>query len=230
MCGRFVQYSDPEVYASRFDLDEVCKAEPRYNVAPTQSVLAIRPSKSGGRELVPMRWGLIPSWSKGPDSRYSMINARAETIHAKPAYRSAFKNRRCLIPAEGFYEWQKTGKGKQPHLIRRRDQAPFAMAGLWETWRDGDGKTIESCTIIVTEANAVIRPVHDRMPAILATEDFTAWLDPKNGDNESLTGLLRPAPPGDLTLEPVSKLVNSPRNEGAQLLEPLSPETDRPPA
>jgi putative SOS response-associated peptidase YedK len=118
MCGRFVQYSDPEIYASHFQLDVICQASPRYNVAPTQPVLAIRGTDEGKRELVPLRWGLVPSWSKGPDSRYSMINARAETVKSKPAYRNAFKHRRCLIPAEGFYEWQAGKGGKTPFLIR----------------------------------------------------------------------------------------------------------------
>ena len=134
MCGRFVQYSGPEVYASHVDLDEICEAKPRYNVAPTQHVLAVRLNENRRRELVPLRWSLIPAWSKGPDSRYSMINARAETADTKPAYRNAFKHRRCLIHAEGFYEWQKTGDGKQPHIIRRCDRAPFTMATKGRTW------------------------------------------------------------------------------------------------
>jgi len=129
MCGRFVQYSDPEVYASCSALDAVCDAAPRYNVAPTQSVLAVRNSEDGTRVLVPLRWGLVPSWSKRPDSRYSMINARAETVDSKPAYRNAFKHRRCLIPAEGFDEWKAGERGKTPFLIRREDGEPFGMAG-----------------------------------------------------------------------------------------------------
>ena len=132
MCGRFVQYSAPEVYANRFDLDSICAATPRYNLAPTQPVLAIRRTETSKRELVPLRWGLVPSWSKGPDSRYSMINARAETVNSKPAYRNAFKHRRCLIPAEGFYEWKAGKGGKIPFLIRRKDKEPFVMAGLWK--------------------------------------------------------------------------------------------------
>jgi putative SOS response-associated peptidase YedK len=221
MCGRFVQYSDPEIYASRFDLDNLCEARPRYNIAPTQSALAIRQNETGGRELIPLRWGLVPAWSNGPDSRYSMINARAETVHAKPAYRNAFKHRRCLIPTEGFYEWQGTRGGKQPYLIRRLDRGPFVMAGLWESWRDGKGEVLDSCTIIVTDANAVIRPIHDRMPVILATEDFSAWLNPQYKDTVRLNRLLRPAAPDDWVLVPVSKQVNSARNDGPELLEPL---------
>lgn len=221
MCGRFVQYSDPEIYASRYDIDEICDARPRYNVAPTQPVLAIRCNENGHRELIHLRWGLVPAWSAGPDSRYSMINARAETVQVKPAYRTAFKHRRCLIPAEGFYEWQKTGTGKQPHLIRRRDRAPFVMAGLWETWRDDIGNHIESCTIVVTEANATIQRIHDRMPVVLADNAVPAWLDPRNRDYPGLTALLQPAAPQDWTLVAISKQINNARNEGSELMEPL---------
>lgn len=223
MCGRFVQYSHPEIYAEQFDLDQVCEATPRYNVAPSQSVLAIRQSKSGNRQLVPLRWGLVPNWSKGPDSRYSMINARAETVRTKPAYRNAFKHRRCLIPAEGFYEWHQTAAGKQPYLIRRQDAEPFAMAGLWESWHGEDGEPLDSCSIIVTEANAIVRSIHDRMPAILAAIDFAAWLDPENKDAEGLSELLRPAIPDQWTLVPVSKRVNNSRNEGPELLQSIDP-------
>ena len=226
MCGRFVQYSDPERYAERFGLDRVCEAEPRYNLAPTQPVLAIRVSPAGGRELVPLRWGLIPHWSQGPDSRYSMINARAETLATKPAYRDAFRQRRCLIPSEGFYEWRATASGKQPYLIGRRDQAPFLMAGLWERWRGGEGEQppVESCTIIVTDANDLVRPIHDRMPVILSDQAAERWLDPDEHDPAALAGLLRPADPAEMALHPVSRAVNSARNQGAELLEPLRQE------
>jgi putative SOS response-associated peptidase YedK len=219
MCGRFVQYSDPEVYASHFDLDAVCEATQHYNVAPTQSVLAIRGTEDGKRELVPLRWGLIPSWSKGPDSRYSMINARAETVNSKPAYRNAFKHRRCLIPAEGFYEWKTEKAGKRPFLIRRDDQEPFAMAGLWERWNGKDEQVIESCTIVVTDANDLLRPVHDRMPVILAPGDYAGWLDTKKQNKDKLLAMLKPASPAHWSMHPVSRQVNSPRNDGPELLE-----------
>ena len=221
MCGRFVQYSDPEIYASQFDLDTLCETTPRYNVAPTQPVLAIRQSDERRRALVRLRWGLVPAWSKGPDSRYSMINARAETVKSKPAYRNGFKHRRCLIPAEGFYEW-KTGKGgKTPFLIRRQGGEPFAMAGLWERWHGGEGETIESCTIIVTDANELVQEIHDRMPVILGREDHAAWLDPDTKDADGLLAMLRPANPERWTTHPVSRQVNSPRNDGPDLLEPV---------
>lgn len=220
MCGRFVQYSDPEVYASRYDLDILCETKPRYNVAPTQEVLAVRRTCDGRRELAPLRWGLVPSWSKGPDSRWSMINARAETVHAKPAYRNAFRHRRCLIPAEGFYEWRQTDAGKQPYLIRREDAAPFAMAGLWETWHGDEEQHIESCTIIVTSANELVGPIHDRMPVILPPQSHAAWLDPDNRDTDALTTMLAPTDPEGWTLHPVSRAVNSPRNDHPGLIAP----------
>ena len=219
MCGRFVQYSDPEVYASHFDLDAICEATPRYNVAPTQPALAIRGTNEGERELVPLRWGLVPSWSKGLASRYSMINARAETVNSKPAYRNAFKHRRCLIPAEGFYEWKAGKAGKTPFLIRRNDKEPFAMAGLWERWRGEDEQVIESCTIVVTDANDLLRPVHDRMPVILAHGDYAGWLDTKNENKDELLAMLKPASPVHWSMHPVSRQVNSPRNDGPELLE-----------
>jgi putative SOS response-associated peptidase YedK len=222
MCGRFVQYSDPEIYAAEFDLDVVCQATPRYNVAPTQPVLAARRTEEGKRELVPLRWGLVPSWSKGPDSRYSMINARAETVKSKPAYRNAFKYRRCLIPAEGFYEWKAGKGGKTPFLIHRADSAPLAMAGLWERWRQDDGEGLESCTIIVTDANDLVRGSHDRMPVILGAEDYADWLDPDNGDAGGLEAMLRPADPDLLAMHEVSRQVNSPKNDGPELLEAVA--------
>ncbi len=224
MCGRFVQYSDPDLYASRFELDTLCAAKPRYNLAPTQSVLAIRETDTGKRELIALRWGLVPAWSKGPDSRYSMINARAETVKSKPAYRHAFKHRRCLIPAEGFYEWKTEPGGKTPFLIHRQDREPFAMAGLWERWHGEDGAGIESCTIIVTHANALVRTIHDRMPVILAREHYAGWLDPGNQDAGGLLDLLRPTHPAQWALHPVSRQVNSPRNDGPELLDAVDAE------
>jgi putative SOS response-associated peptidase YedK len=219
MCGRFVQYSAPEVYARHFDLDTMCEATPRYNVAPTQPVLAIRWSREGKRELMPLRWGLVPSWSKGPDTRYSMINARAETVNSKPAYRNAFKYRRCLIPAEGFFEWKAENGGKTPFLIRREDKEPFAMAGLWERWKGEDGEVLESCAIVVTDANELVRAIHDRMPVILGREDYAGWLDPDNKDFEWLQAILKPANPERWTMHPVSRQVNSPRHDVPELLE-----------
>lgn len=222
MCGRFIQCSHPGVYASEFGLDTLCEFEPRYNLAPTQPVLLIRCGGSGQRELVRLRWGLVPAWSKGPDNRYSMINARAESVSTKPAYRGAFRARRCLIPAEGFYEWKAEAGGKVPYLIRRTDAGPFAMAGLWERWRGPDGVDLESCTILVTDANTLVRGIHDRMPVILPRDVCNVWLDPHVRDTDRLLGLSKPADPDGWTLHPVSKRVNSPRNDGPELLDPIA--------
>jgi putative SOS response-associated peptidase YedK len=222
MCGRFVQYSDPEIYASHFDALTLFDLPPRYNVAPTQQVLVVRTADER-REFVPLRWGLIPPWSKGPESGYRTINARAETVDVKPAYRNSFRHRRCLIQTEGFYEWKKTGGAKTPFLIRRKNGEPFGMAGLWETWRGKEGdETIESCTIIVTEANALVRELHDRMPVILAPEDYAVWLDPENANTDALRKMLRPAEPSAWMLRKVSRKVNSPKNDGPERIEPVA--------
>jgi len=225
MCGRFVQHADPEIYASRYAVDDIADlagARASFNVAPTRPVLAFRSGDDGRRQLLALRWGLVPHWSKGPDNRYSMINARAESVHEKPAYRGAFRRHRCLIPAEGFYEWRALAAGKQPYLIRRDDDAPFTMAGLWETWHDKDGgEEIRSCTIIVTDANDLIRPLHDRMPVILPEQHHAAWLDPGNADVDALRRLLTPADTAGWTRHPVSRAVNSPRNDAPDLLMPV---------
>jgi putative SOS response-associated peptidase YedK len=222
MCGRFVQASPSRAYAELFGLaDTEVELPPRYNVAPSQAVLAARVEPSQRTRLVPLRWGLVPGWSKGPDPRYSMINARAETVHEKPAYRSAFKYRRCLIPSEGFYEWRSESGRKQPWFIHRRDHRPFAMAGLWEHWQDPAGNELESCTILVTEANPLIAPIHDRMPVILDPTDWDAWVDPLNQDPSVLRPLLRSYPAEEMATYAVSSQVNRPGNEGPALIEPL---------
>ena len=221
MCGRFIQYSDPETYAEAFGLGSVCETEPRYNLAPTQPVLAVRVRRDGSRALGHLRWGLIPHWSQGPDPRYSMINARAETVRTKPAYRDAFAARRCLVPSEGFYEWSGARGAKMPYLIRRADRRPFAMAGLWERWRDPDGGTVDSCTIIVTSANPLVARLHERMPVLLDPPAYGAWLAREHADLDALERLLRPADPAGWTAEPVARAVNDPRNDSPALLDPI---------
>jgi putative SOS response-associated peptidase YedK len=218
MCGRFVQYADPDLYAEQFDLGRVCATAPHYNVAPTQDLLVVRQCGDGIRELIQLRWGLVPAWSNGPDPRYSMINARAETVSSKPAYPSAFRHRRCLIPSEGFYEWSTNPTGKQPYLVRRGDSPlppTYAMAGLWETWQGPTGP-LHTCAIIVVDANPEIAAVHDRMPAIIEPTDYVNWLDSRATDLGTLTKLLRPAA-GPWTLRQVSCRVNSTRNDNAEL-------------
>jgi putative SOS response-associated peptidase YedK len=213
MCGRFTQASDGEIVARVFELKETPKLAPRYNIAPTQDVAAVRAAGSGGRELVLLHWGLIPSWAKERAIGSRMINARAETLAEKPAFRSAFRARRCLIVADGFYEWQKLGTRKQPHFIGFKDGRPFAFAGLWERWRGEGSEHVESCTIVTTEANELLAPLHDRMPVILDPDDFARWIDPADDDTERLAGLLKPYPAEPLRAYPVSLLVNNPGND-----------------
>ena len=205
--------------ADAFGLSDVPDFSPRYNVAPTQPVLAIR-SRDGVRSLSLLRWGLIPSWADSPAIGNKMINARADTVATKPAFRSAFKRSRRLIVADGFYEWQSVGKTKQPYFIRLKNDRPFAFAGLAEHWTKG-GETIDSCTIITTEPNELMAPFHDRMPVILRPEDYDAWLDPECSDVSKLQPLLRQSPADEMVAYPVSAIVNSPRNETPQCVTPL---------
>jgi putative SOS response-associated peptidase YedK len=220
MCGRFTQYAQRAELARLLGIDpgDVPPRNPRYNIAPTQLVVVLR-LDDGQRSIREMRWGLIPSWAQDARIGNSLINARPETVASKPAFRSAFKSRRCLIPTTGFYEWTPLPgvKKKQPMHIRLKDGEPFALAGLWERWKDEGGATVESCTIITTEANELIRPIHDRMPVILAPNDYGAWLDSVT-PAEALQALLRPFPPEAMEAVPVSTYVSNPRNVGPQCL------------
>ena len=194
---------------------------PRYNIAPTQEVAAVRQGEQG-RELSMLKWGLVPSWAKDPGIGARMINARAESVADKPSFRSAFKRRRCLILADGFYEWKKTGaRTKQPYYIFLRDRQPFAFAGLWEHWKGPDGGEMPSCTIITTGANELLSELHDRMPVILGEEEYDRWLDPKFDDAETLKSLLGPYAALDMTCYPVSTIVNNARNETPECVERL---------
>jgi putative SOS response-associated peptidase YedK len=195
---------------------------PRYNVAPTQDILAVRAAADGaGRELALLHWGLVPSWAKDAKLSASLINARGDTVGQKPAFRTAFARRRCLIPADGFFEWKKVGKEKQPYWLRMQDERPFAMAGLWESWRGpagSEGPPLESAAIITTDANELCRPLHDRMPVILHEADYARWLDPA-APKQELQALLVPLPAECMKSEPVSKRVNNARNDDAQCVE-----------
>lgn len=219
MCGRFIQATSGEALAERFGLKLPVDHAARYNVAPNQPVLGIR-AVDGGRELAWLRWGLVPSWSPEPRSKYSTINARAETVAEKPTYRQAFRCRRCLIPADGFYEWRQVDGRKQPYCIGLVDGEPFAFAGLWERW-EREGQVVESCTILVTQANERIAPIHDRMPVILEPADYDAWLDLTLQDATRLLPLLRPYPAERISLWPVGAEVNRPGNEGPGLMAPI---------
>jgi putative SOS response-associated peptidase YedK len=219
MCGRYT-LSTRRLECAEKALHSVFPGmAPRYNIAPSQDVPIIRESPDGKYELVMVRWGLIPRWSKEPKTEYSTINARAETVAIKPVFRDAFRRRRCLIPADGFYEWKKEGTAKQPFHIRMKGGEDFAFAGLWEHWR-GENQGILSCSIIVTEANDVLRPIHDRMPVILDPADYAFWLNPEQRDTAALAGLLKPHPAGAMEAVPVSRRVNSPRVDEASLVDP----------
>jgi putative SOS response-associated peptidase YedK len=233
MCGRYVATSPPDVLAEYFAVDEVrAEAEgPSFNVAPTDMVPAVV-SRGGQRRLGLLRWGLVPSWSKDTRGAARMINARAESLRTKPAFRTAFSRRRCIIAADGFYEWQRHAGGKQPWLIHRADGAPLAMAGLWELWRPTeDAEWVRTCAIVTTPANGLMAPIHDRMPAVLEPRDWELWLDEDEDDPDELDGLLRPAADHLLERYRVSDRVNSVRNNGPELLEPASaacrPQTGR---
>ena len=222
MCGRYSLTTAPEAIRRLCEVTApLPNVPPRYNIAPSQDVPVVRPTVEGkGRELTLLRWGLVPHWADSPKIGYRTINARAETVATKPTFRAAFRARRCLIPADGFYEWRKEGTGKQPYRICRPDGEAFALAGLWERWQAPDGEVIESCTIIVTAANDLVRPIHERMPVILDPADFDVWLDGGPAAANAAEALLRPCPSEALTVYPVSPRVNSPRNDDAGLIEP----------
>lgn len=224
MCGRYTLSSSGDELALLFDLPELPLLPPRYNLAPTQAAAVVRVLEPGGpHRLDLLKWGLIPYWAKEASIGNRMINARAEGVAEKPAYRFSFKKKRCLVAADGFYEWKKEGKAKQPYLIRRQDRKPFAFAGLWSTWRDPEhgGETVETFTILTTSPNDLMRPLHDRMPVILGKENFDLWLDPKMEDAEKLQPLLLPHAADGFEAFPVSRAVNSPANEFAGCIEPL---------
>ena len=222
MCGRFTLFAEPIAIAAFLHAPEPSfDSEPRYNIAPTQLILACRQAEDHHRELVRLRWGLIPSWAKDASIGVKAINARADTIAEKPMFRSAFKKRRCLIPASGFYEWQKTGKTtKQPFFIHPSKGDLFAFAGLWEAWNK-EGEPIESCTIITTDANKKLEQLHDRMPVILPPASFESWLDPKT-PAEALKELLCPLPAEQIAFHPVGASVGNVRNQDAGLIEELA--------
>jgi putative SOS response-associated peptidase YedK len=213
MCGRFTMTASREALTELFPLfDLPAEVAPRYNVAPSQGVLAARVAPGTDKsEIVTLKWGLVPFWADGPAIGNRMINARAETAPDKPAFRAAFRQRHCLILADGFYEWRPAGKHKQPYLFRLRDGRAFAFAGLWERWARDD-EVVESCTILTTAANDLVRPVHERMPVIVAPADCDAWLDPKSARGREL---LRPYPAEAMTALPVGTRVNNPKFDDA---------------
>jgi len=217
MCGRFVLAEQQDTVAETFNAVQIDGTDPSYNIAPTQLVSVVR-FHNNVRELVTLRWGLIPSWSKEIPKRAHLINARAETVAVKPSFRAAYKRRRCLIPTNGFYEWQTIAKQKQPFYIHFPDQHLFAFAGLWECWH-ADEQTIDSFTILTTEANQEMQSVHHRMPVIFDEKDYGVWLGEQQGDVDAL---LRPLADDQLTLYPVSTYVNSARNNSPDCVKPYA--------
>jgi putative SOS response-associated peptidase YedK len=222
MCGRYDLTQHPAVIALQFALDLVPEWTPRYNIAPTQRVLVVRKDPEVGQVAATYRWGLVPGWAKDPSIGNRLINARGDSVAEKPAFRSAFKRWRCLIPATGFYEWQAIPgtRSKHPYRIVPANDTLFAFAGLTERWEGSEGP-LYTCCIVMTESNELMRPIHKRMPVIVAPSDYDRWLDPKNTDTAELKVLLRPYPAELMRAYPVSARVNSVRNEDPGLIEPL---------
>lgn len=220
MCGRFTMTLDLEEIKRFFRIAEASQDyPPSYNTAPGREIPVILTEDV--RRLALSRWGLVPSWAKDQSIGNKLINARAETLLEKPSFRKAFKYRRCIIPADSFFEWDKKGKVKQPYRILRQDNQPLALAGLWEIWTSPSGNLLHSCTIITVPANSLLEPIHDRMPAILSQEETDLWLDPLLQNPLDLISLLKPYPDGELHMYPVSNLVNSPQNNTPQVIAPL---------
>ena len=223
MCGRFALLTPGHDLLTQFQVTQTpvdaSMIAPRYNVAPTQPVVVVRGTPSNQRELTFLQWGLIPSWAKDHKIGSRLINARSETVAEKPSFRAAFKRRRCLVLADGFYEWQKLNGKKQPTYIHMADRKPFALAGLWESWHSPDGGVIDTCTILTTTPNELMQPIHNRMPVILEPEDYNTWLFPGNQPNLAMH-LLRPFSDEKMSAYPVSTWVNSPIHDDAQCIAP----------
>jgi len=225
MCGRFTLTASGQALADEFELADVPELAPRYNIAPSQDVAVVLLDPQRTQHVLrSMRWGLVPHWAKDPAVGNRMINARAESAADKPAYRTPFRKRRCLLPATGFFEWKRIGAAKQPMLLRRRDGRPFAFAGLWDRWRPPEGDAVESCTILTTEPNDLVVEVHDRMPVILPPEAYEPWLDPGIHELADLQPLLVPCDASEMIAHPVSRHVNAPAHDDPDCIEPVDPD------
>ena len=221
MCGRYSLIIELPELAAEFEFDPAdFDHEPQYNIAPTQQVLTV--TNRGGRRAESMRWGLVPSWAPGLSTDNPMINARAETVAQKPSFRDALQRRRCLVLADGFYEWQKVGRDRQPMRVALKSRQPFAFAGLWESWRQPGGEELLSCSIVTTRANDLLRPIHHRMPVILTRELEHFWLDGNVTDSAALTDVLTPYPDEAMEAYPVSPLVNKATSNGPELIAPAA--------
>jgi len=227
MCGRYTLTSSPEVLRALFRYVEQPNFPPRYNVAPTQPIPIVR-LVDGKRQFALVRWGLLPSWVKDPKTFTLLINARGESAAEKPAFRAAMKRRRCLIPADGFYEWQAVGDRKRPFYVRAKSGAPLAFAGLWETWTGPNGEELETAAIVTTAANRTLKPIHDRMPVIVPPDGFDLWLDGATVDATTAAALIAPAPEGLLEAYEISTAVNRTANDNPKLLEPVGPNQPAP--
>jgi putative SOS response-associated peptidase YedK len=220
MCGRFSRKATLQAIIDEFEIEEVNGTiEPSYNVAPGQDVAVILKDES--RKLGLLKWGLIPSWSKDPAIGNRMINARAESLADKPSFKQPLRRKRCLIIADGFFEWKKEGKQKIPMYIFLKNQKPFAFAGLWDTWTSPDGNKISTCTVITTEPNELLKKIHNRMPVILTKKHFDLWLDRNVQDEQMVLPLLQPYAEKDMDMYEVSRAVNSPKNNSPELLKPV---------
>ena len=220
MCGRFTRKENMQHLTEVLGLPIPPPLAPRYNIAPSQLVACVRTHpETLDREWVELQWGLVPSWAKDASIGHKLINARGETVAEKPSFRKAFKHQRCLVVADGFYEWNREGKMKQPYYIRFEDHRPFAFAGLWERW-EKEGKVLESCSLITTGPNAIMESIHHRMPVILPEDAYASWLDPKLHNTVYLSGLLEPYEAEEMEAYPVSTMVNNPRNDHSECIEP----------
>lgn len=216
MCGRYAIDLQPGLISEYYGVEIPARFSASYNVAPSQNVPVVC-RKDDARSLAFMRWGLIPYWAKNPDK--PMINARSETINSKPSFKNAFRQRRCILPASGFYEWRKIGNRKIPHYIHLSEESPMSFAGIWEQWRSPAGETIETCAILTTAANSVVAPIHDRMPVILSSDNFGYWLERGVKDPGKLMALLAPYPDKEIIAYPVSAVVNNPANNDPECIK-----------
>ena len=230
MCGRYTLTSAPEAIRALFRYDEYPNFPARFNIAPTQPIAIVR-MVDGKRQFALVRWGLLPSWVKDPAAFSLLINARGESVCDKPAFRAAMKRRRCLIPADGFYEWQATGKGpKQPFYVHARSGMPLAFAGLWETWMGPNGEEMETATIVTTNANSTLRPLHDRMPVVVPPDAFDLWLNTGEVDDKTAEAIIRPAPENLLVRHEVSTAVNRTANDNPTLIDRFDVSAPKPAA
>jgi putative SOS response-associated peptidase YedK len=221
MCSRYSLTSPPEAVRAYFRYENEAAFPPRYNIAPSQPAAIVRTTPTGGRELALVRWGLIPSWVKDPKAFSLLINARGESVIDKPAFRAAMRRRRCLVPADGFYEWKRDGERKRPYYIRLRSGQPMAFAGVWETWTGPNGEEMETAAIVTTQANRTLAAIHDRMPVILPPAAFDLWLDTANVDAKTAAAMLMPASDASIEAYEISTAVNRTANDNPSLIAPV---------